>query len=1261
MSELNINKFGVKVSIDTEKESIDDIKKKLCGEDIGTVFNGVDKNNDGKVDDGAEFDTFKSNLRKAEYTIDGDEPAAHRHEEYSSSKPSSRAFNDTIQNMSRRYNSDTLKSKFKQDEADQYPVVAGDNLTKIAKKALEKEGLTVTPKALNDRMAQIASVNGLNNVNNIPIGRKLIVHLQESAVQEVKTNAAQNSAEVFGGAAPVRTVQNAPKTKAENAPQAKVNNAHQVKGGQAVTVEPSSIKIEKTLEAQGYKNNAEVTDDVKDGFEPALADGDKIEQYTMGEPEAEEEAFKLTYADGTSITAKTTDELKTKHKAYTEAKAAIKDLEEVPEVPEDGTDAEKAEAETKKAEAEAKNAQISADNAAAIRKMIELSGGDLKVIKNLLEEEYQNERLSDADRTNLVNDLLKTKNAEVVNTIINEIDAGEYIRESQSSAETVIALYQEIRAKENAGVRLTDEEIALKDVLTNKMNGDYPRLYTISADTEKGVVEKKLQYDSEGQSFYTHTDADNKVWKASTPEALDKFVAKMAEYKAETDAKKKADLKAEILSTTDPQIVKSILENRGVFGMTSEDIKGIVEKADMYVLSSLAVVANVTDGENKAIAEAVVARIETLYTSDATKGDIANARYLDKAFAWIDKLGDTTVGEGEDAVTTIPADRKQAILETYFEKTETKEGEGENETTKVTYTFKPNRKPTPEEMGGLADSIQSFYQSTPNDSQQETNAKEMVKSVFSSLTIDDMGNGRLSKVLEDKCTDIDGIFTYYGNLVLKYAELAETLETEEDALKFIEKINDKNHYIPYDKIMEKFPDSDDVKLKLMKNVSVYSSISTENLVTLLTQCMQVAEDGKVTFDRTKLPEGIELADVIKALNTYDANEENISAEEKTARETLNKYFDATLKTLGKADFDFITQLLYNNGDASKIRNRVGELVEAEFKKGDKADKEFINKVLGGNTTIIPWDKFNGHEKILAEFYCNPPEGVDNSGFKYSLMKQYDTPDKKAVLVEKYPYDSQILKDIINTAVYTTRNIDGKAKNVGEISEKLYNALKNIGAIKEMGDGQVKIYDRDDLYYIAENKDFKGKKFLSCITNKWTAEELYRNIHNQYGKENKQVQINYTQAFGEMSPKAVVDLFKEYRGIDGNKEGLLEALDFEANGASLADMMGLIQKVVAYAQEKGKSDTPQMKALLEKLQDYAEFMTDNGKEAPEGKKWPIETPDQFLSKGFTDRATKRDFSGHYGVDTIAHGISQLWGGAPSQEFDKLVEDLIKVCG
>ena len=179
--EVNGRKITVKAGDNIEK-----IKNEF-GNDSSSIFQDVDSNNNGLLD-AAELDVLKSNLEEKSYlvelAVDGKTPR--------------RAYNEAMQNLRSSYDTEKLKEHFESDSTKRHKIQRGDTLYAIAKKQLEDDGLPSDPKSINNRIAQIANINRISDVNNIPVGTELIVKLTSDAVQLVKEKE-NDSALAFGG------------------------------------------------------------------------------------------------------------------------------------------------------------------------------------------------------------------------------------------------------------------------------------------------------------------------------------------------------------------------------------------------------------------------------------------------------------------------------------------------------------------------------------------------------------------------------------------------------------------------------------------------------------------------------------------------------------------------------------------------------------------------------------------------------------------------------------------------------------------------------------------------------------------------------------------------------------------------------------------------------------------------------------------------------------------------------------------------------
>lgn len=163
---------------------------------------------------------------------------------------------------------------------------------------------------------------------------------------------------------------------------------------------------------------------------------------------------------------------------------------------------------------------------------------------------------------------------------------------------------------------------------------------------------------------------------------------------------------------------------------------------------------------------------------------------------WIDKSSMSDEDKGK---------AKTEILETYFEITQDEEGN-------KTYTFNLSRRPTYEEMYGLC-----------YNSEQE----EMQSALVKYIKLDDMGYGQYNEAIEN--------FFNSDFTVPHYAEMVDKMTTKEEVIDFIDNkvVCSRDYHLPYDKILEKFPDDADIKAKLLENADDDSTISPENAKNLL--------------------------------------------------------------------------------------------------------------------------------------------------------------------------------------------------------------------------------------------------------------------------------------------------------------------------------------------------------------------------------------------------------------------------------------------
>ena len=934
-------------------EKIEDIKTRLGG-NVDNIFEGLDSNTNGVLDEN-ELAGLKTKLAENNYTV----------ELAPDGKTPKKAFNDAMQNMRRRYDEATLKGYYMSGEADVWEIKYGDTLYDIAKETLEQEGLPTDFKSINDRIAQLANLNGINDVNNIRVGTKIIYKLTEEGVQKVK-DAGNNSAAAFGGTAPVNHGgggSNPVGGEGESNPSGGVNP----EGGEEVTTPPVLEGKESTITVspnglnmgagQYIDKDGNVLPDLKGDNKKKFDEGGSIMKYTSGDKVMyqtvwKEDAGKLS--SGVKLSAETPEALRELRTKFLETISKVK------EAPAD---------ETEEAAAARK-----AENLAALKELVAISGGNIQVIKNVAEKLRDDNYVDrkSVDYKAFVQDILLTKNADALRALLYDAEDNQNSRvltNDKTAHEMVAGMYQEIRAKEKAGEMLSPEEIALKEVVA-----DYKRKggYEIEADEENGIYEKYMSYDNlDGTPMY-QVKIDGNWYYAKDPALLDEFLTKL--QAADTDENKAALFK-EYANTTDTELAKCLAENAKTLCAADEDVISLINANGMVVLNKLPRPDDDIE-YSKAVVDAVVSRMKEIYTTD--KGNLENAVFLNN-LEWVDK----TDMSDQDKYKA-----KVEIRETYFEVTTDEQGN-------KTYTFNPSRRPTYEEMNGLS------HYTTSN----------MDLALLKYLKLEDMGKGQYSEAIENRVNNDD--------IRERYAEFVDGMQTKEEVIDFIDNkcSVSKNYNLPFDKILEKFPDDEDIKKRLFKEVDSGSTISDANRIVLAKLCMKDDGKGNVTFDKTKLPEGTDIRHFIEYVLPGNCQKGD-----------AKKYFEAAIKVFGKDDLERIAGYKEKNPDS--VKARIGELV-----KENTSDNEFIQNVMKLDKSVIPFDVLTGIDAVQAKWDDKTKAAVfegtfDNRVLYEDRAKYFETAYQKH-WITKVRNDLYLIGDNLYATDWYYIGADGEFKTADD--------------------------------------------------------------------------------------------------------------------------------------------------------------------------------------------------------------------------------------
>lgn len=870
---ISVNVGGSNIEIKVG-EKIEDVKARF-NEEIAAIFDVVDTNKNGRID-AEEIETLKAKFSeqniKVEVSEDGNTPK--------------RAYNDAIQNMKGRYSTENLNSYYKSEDADLHEIVKGDTLYKIAENLLREEGLPVNAKSINDRIAQIANLNNIKDVNNIKIGTKLIVKLSESGVQKVK-DADGNSAVAFSNVS----------TPSAGGGQGEVKGGGSTGGttgsrtGKIAGKPLTPAKTEGRVSSLGpiMPNGLDMGSGVpvdKDGNELKDANGNK----NFADPKFAEGGYIMKYtatdADGNTVVMFQTTFKGHNGNTYTNLKlsaASIDDLNRIKKEYE--TEALKIKKATGEESAEAKAERLST-NLTALKELVRISNNNIQVIKNvarkLLDDNYV-DRTSDEYKA-FVQDLLLTRNAEVLETILPTDNNGEMnnaaVANDKEGAEIVSELYQEIRNKENSDKLLSKEEITLKGALNARRGNGF---YQIEADSENGVHAKATTFvGSDNIKGFVATSGNLEIC-ATDEKVLDDF---LTELEAADSDEKKAALFKKYAGTSDVLLAATLAIHANDLKANDEDIISLVNNNGLSVLGCLNSKIKSLSADVKT---AVVERYKTIFAAD--RGNLNNAAHLKSANDFINNL-DIEDNE-KDKI-------RHELIDSYFDITTEKDEDG-NEVKK--YTFNPSRKPTYQEMQGL-----SLLSNNCLDSSADEALANYIKQ-------EEMGYSQYSDAMEN-----------FGNsyeVRNKYEEFVDEMQTPAEVINFIDNrmSSYKNYNMPFGKILEKFADNADVMNRLVTIVDENSAISYENKVKLAKHCTQIDGNGNVTFDPAKLPKGVSTRKILDTLLPKDCSKGD---EQKIYEAIIMSYADVN---------DEFTCAISNHKSFSQVKkNKVNEILKNSTRK-----------------------------------------------------------------------------------------------------------------------------------------------------------------------------------------------------------------------------------------------------------------------------------------------------------------------------------------
>ena len=510
---------------------------------------------------------------------------------------------------------------------------------------------------------------------------------------------------------------------------------------------------------------------------------------------------------------------------------------------------------------------------------------------------------NDPDAKALVQKLLLTRDADVVRSLVSDSEGAidnTLFENDPVAFKTLAAMFKEIRDLENQGVKLTPEQIALKDVLDDCV----VKMQSFVQDAVNNHQEV-LRFDGEGNVVYafdTIVDSGIGYDKVSQNKALMDLYSGEDRFASEDEVRR---VIYDPIMGKDKTTLASLVSAYGAIGaLNKQELVDLInlDTVDAELLSYISfnnLDSGMTAEDKKAVQEAYVEKAKKLFENMGT--DPANARYLGSI---LDKIDDFNV-VGDDRV-----DPDNAVIDEILANFFITEGEGENQTAKI----KDFRRFTYEEMRELANVIDRY-----GTGAQETALANMI-------TPEEMEDGHFVRAIENNLS---------SNVVkTKYEVFINDMTTKEELIEFLKKMGNIDFAFPVNKIMEKFGDDAGVQRLLMINFDPSWGISDANREKLLKTCMQVDANGNYSFDKTKLPEDV-IVDSVIYMMPHDCTKGEAA-----------KMFKAVLMTLDLSDENLLELVQCSYKMDQEIADYLAKFADSEeVKTGDHYGNRYVNYMM----------------------------------------------------------------------------------------------------------------------------------------------------------------------------------------------------------------------------------------------------------------------------------------------------------------------------
>ncbi len=784
-----------------------------------------------------------------------------------------------------------------------------------------------------------------------------------------------------------------------------------------------------------------------------------------------------------------------------------------------------------------------AENVRAIETVAALANFDKTTLVALIEEYMTKDDFVDpksAEYNDFVQRLIETKNPDVVQSLglvtYNRFGnvKSDIFRGNEDTYKKLVSLYTEIRAKESRGERLNDDEKTLKSYFqTQEVNcgfrydNDLRMVYDGQGNIKyQGTPDEFYGTGSYADPYKDDFDCITVIAGGNKELVIDfqndyRAALKAIEEASEEEKEevKKVQFKALIkkyADVKDDSFACSVLTSHLLNYADIDDIKAAINANGAEYLGYLNKALKnssitLTNEEKNELRKYMVNRAVEIYTN-SEKGNVSNMRFVRYI---VDLINNTTFDpEDEDNNSATRDDIIYEIYAPYFDITGDEDG---NEI--ATYT---GRRMTAEEAKGFL-----LCLDMPDNMQE---------AILRTMTLDDLQDGEWGVVAEQRKGHVGLTDSLTRN---RFAEFVDEMKTPEEVINFVKNLRDRDDDCPYDKIMEKFGDDEDVRKALVLKMDKGVGISDENKLSLLKDYIKTLEDGSYAVDTDKLNEsGVPIIQLARLLPwVEDIGNDN------------SEYSRLAIALLA--------EITLSNLDALKaLSNRI--------ESGPVRDCAFVAAIFNKLEAAPIKENFDYAIKAFDEFDLDKKEIL----IRFDISNMSDEEKKYA---QNYMY-SNVLKDNKLSTEDLQKAIDnGWIENIPTLHS--YRKNRTVDMAKNMfriGDHQFEILEDGRVAERSEKGTQAGLNILDGIKGLNTADgPQHQKAREELSNIDKDSVVDTILAFNAASV--------EYS--DGTR--IMEYLDGERRGMTVEYMKKVPLALIEWGKANGK-DTSELEGIMSRI-------------------------------------------------------------------------------